>query len=184
MMYNIIYADPPWQYDRKVGQGTAENHYNTMPLDDIKNLNVPSICADNAILFLWTTFPMILEGLETIKAWGFKYKTIGFVWVKRNKKADSWFMGLGNYTRSNAEICLIGVKGKMKRIDASIHQIIDTPIQAHSQKPAIVRDKIVSLMGDLPRIELFARDKVDGWHSWGNEVDNDIVLEAKNVKTF
>ena len=79
-------------------------------------------------------------------------------------------MGMGNWTRSNPELCLLAIKGKPKRISASVHSVIDTPIERHSKKPDIVRDKIVSLCGNLPRIELFARQKTEGWDVWGNEV--------------
>lgn len=116
--------------------------------------------------FIWATYPNLKDALEVIEAWGFKYKTVGFTWVKKNKKADSWFWGLGYYTRSNAEICLIATKGKPKVQSRSVHQVIDTPIEKHSKKPSCVREKIVSLMGNLPRIELFARQKVDGWDAW------------------
>ena len=105
--YNIIYADPPWRYDDRGAPGGAERHYQTMTIEDIKALPVNEISADNAILFIWVTFPLLQEGLDTIKAWGFEYKTIGFNWVKHNKKSLSWFIGSGNYTRSNSEICLI-----------------------------------------------------------------------------
>ena len=115
--------------------------------------------------------PMLQEGLNLMKAWGFTYKTVGFIWVKRNKKAATWFWGMGNYTRSNPELCLLAFKGKLKRQSASIHSIIEFPIEEHSKKPAIVRDKIVELFGDLPRIELFARQTTPGWDVWGNEVE-------------
>jgi N6-adenosine-specific RNA methylase IME4 len=178
MKYQIIYADPPWQYTDRANAGKrgAEHKYSVMTIEDIKALPVKNITADDCILFLWVTFPMIQEGLDTIKAWGFSYRTVGFNWIKRNKKTETWFMGMGNWTRSNSEICLIGVKGRPIRISASVRQIIDTPIECHSKKPDIVRDRIVQLVGDLPRIELFARQKTEGWDVWGNEVDSDIVL--------
>lgn len=170
--YNIIYADPAWSYTDKAAAGKrgAEFKYPCMSIDDIKQLPVDKICKDDCILFLWVTFPMLQEGLDTIKAWGFKYKTLGFNWVKRNKKSPSWFWGMGNWTRSNPEICLIGVKGKPKRQSARVHSVIDAPIEGHSKKPDCVRDKICELCGDLPRIELFARQYAEGWDCWGNEV--------------
>lgn len=171
--YNIIYADPPWQYKAwtKKGQGRcAEQHYNVLSAQDIKELNISDIAHDDCVLFLWVTFPCLIQGLETIAAWGFTYKTVGFNWVKRNKKAPSWFWGLGHWTRANSEVCLIAAKGKIKRVNKGVHSVIDTPIETHSKKPDIVRDRIVELMGDLPRIELFAREKVKGWDCWGNEV--------------
>ena len=105
-----------------------------------------------------------------MKEWGFKYKTCGFTWVKRNKVADTWFFGLGSWTRANAEICLLGTRGRIPRVSNKVSQVVDTHIEEHSKKPAIVRDRIVELVGALPRIELFARQTVDGWDCWGNEV--------------
>jgi N6-adenosine-specific RNA methylase IME4 len=177
--YQIIYADPPWQYQNynytktkggdRAKRGVVKE-YPVMSIEDIKILPIQNIADEDCILFLWVTFPLLQEGLDTIKSWGFTYKTLGFNWVKRNKKKDSWFWGMGNLTRACSEICLIGVKGKPRRINAGIHSVIDTPIEQHSKKPAIVRDKIVQLMGDLPRIELFARQSTPGWDVWGNEV--------------
>ena len=141
-----------------------------MDIEEIKNLPVENLCKDDCILFLWVTFPMLKEVFEVIESWGFSYSTCGFNWVKKNKKSDSWFFGLGNWTRSNSEICLIATKGSPIRQSASVSQIIDTKIEGHSKKPNCVRDKIVELMGDLPRIELFARNKTEGWDVWGNEV--------------
>lgn len=174
--YQIIYADPPWRYDQKGLQGAAERHYSTMNLEDICRLPVEKISAKDSILFLWATFPQLPAALRVISAWGFKYKTVGFLWLKKNRKADSWFFGLGFWTRGNAEVCLIATRGHPKRKAANIHQFIISPIEAHSKKPDIVRDKIVELAGDVPRIELFARQVTPGWDVWGNEVDSSIQL--------
>jgi N6-adenosine-specific RNA methylase IME4 len=175
MKFNIIYADPPWNYRvySKKGLGrSAESHYPTMNIDDICNLPVATIAEKDCILFLWVTFPCLLEGLKAIKSWGFEYKTLGFCWVKRCKKqTDKWFWGLGFWTRANPEICLIAAKGKPKRLSKGVHSVIDTPIEGHSKKPNEIRLRIVELMGDLPRVELFARQKVDGWECLGNEID-------------
>ena len=149
--------------------------------EDIYNLPVQDITGDDAVLVLWATFPKIIEALKTIKAWGFEYKTCAFVWIKQNRKAESLFFGLGYWTRGNAEICLLAVKGKPKRVSAKVFQIIMSKIRAHSQKPDEVRERIVELMGDLPRIELFAREKTKGWDVWGNEVDSDITLEKEEI---
>ena len=170
--YNIIYADPPWFYDfGKSSSRFVGKKYDLMKQEDISLLPVKNICADNCVLIIWATFPRINYSLEIIKKWGFKYKTCLFVWVKKNKKANSNFWGMGYYTRSNAEICLIAVKGKpLERKSHSIHQIIESPVEEHSKKPDEVRNKIVELFGDIPRIELFARQQIDGWDCWGNEV--------------
>ena len=100
-----------------------------------------------------------------------EYKTSAFTWVKKNRKSDSLFMGMGRWTRANAEICLLATKGKPKRISASVHSVIISKIQEHSKKPNEARERIVDLCGDLPRIELFARQYADGWDCWGNETD-------------
>ena len=174
--YKIIYADPPWKYQRDKVQGAAANHYPTMTIDELCALPVSKITNKDSILFLWATFPQLPEALRLISAWGFTYKTIGFLWLKQNKKSPTWFYGLGFWTRGNAEVCLLATKGHPHRISNKIHQFIISPLQEHSKKPDIVRQRIVELMGDLPRIELFARQKVDGWDAWGNEVDSDISL--------
>ncbi|RTL03538.1 adenine methyltransferase [Candidatus Dependentiae bacterium] len=184
--YNIIYADPAWSYKtykRGSGNGNVLNHYETMTIHHIKSLPVEDIAAEDCVLFLWVTFPCLEQGLETIKAWGFKYKTVAFTWVKKNKKSNSWFWGLGHWTRANAEICLLATKGKPSRASKGVHSIIDTPIEKHSQKPSIVRDKIIELMGggSMPKIELFAREKIKGWDVWGNEIKSDIDLEGLNL---
>ena len=171
--YNIIYADPPWTYRDKAhaGKRGVEYKYPTMTIEDIKNLPVQQIIGDDCILFLWVTWPLIQEGLDTLRSWGFEYKTIGFIWIKKNKKAGTNFWGMGNWTRSNSEPCLIGIKGKPQRINASVHSVIESPIQIHSRKPSKARENIVCLVGDLPRIELFARESNLGeWDVWGNEV--------------
>lgn len=177
--YNIIYADPPWKYEQKRLQGSAEKHYTTMSIQDICNLPVNRITDLNSILFLWVTFPQLESAFRVINSWGFKYKTVAFVWVKQNKKSKTLFFGLGFWTRGNAEICLLATKGKPKRKSNKISQLIITPIEKHSKKPDIVRDKIIELVGDLPRIELFARQKTEGWDIWGNEVENTIKLEME-----
>ncbi|MFC1121868.1 MT-A70 family methyltransferase [Pasteurella multocida] len=169
--YQIIYADPPWSYSNKASRGAATNHYNTMSFSEIEAMPVNQLADDNCVLFMWVTFPVLHKALDVIKAWGFKYKTIGFNWVKTNKRqTDKYFFGCGNWTRANSEVCLIATKGKPQRANASVSQIIIEPIQYHSKKPDVVREKIVELMGDLPRIELFARNTTEGWDVWGNEV--------------
>lgn len=174
--YKIIYADPPWFYNRHDSRGCP---YPMMQTDDICNLPVPEISDKDCILFMWATFPRLEEALRVIKSWGFEYKTLGFVWVKRNK-SGSWFWGMGNWTRSNSEICLIGVKGTPKRINADVSQVIDSIFTEHSEKPNEVRNRIIRLVGDLPRIELFARTKIHGWDVWGN----DEKLQLQPLETF
>ena len=141
-------------------------------------LPVQGIAAKDCVLFLWVTMPCLEEGLELIRKWGFTYKTCGFNWVKRNKKADSFFLGLGYWTRSNSEICLLGTRGHPSRVSHSTSQVCDARIMEHSKKPEEIRERIVELCGNLPRIELFARERCEGWVSLGNEIDGKDIREA------
>lgn len=175
--YNIIYADPPWSYnDKLLGKSGACNKYDVMNLQDICNLNVSQIAADNCILFMWVTMPHLEDAFKVISSWGFTYKTCAFTWIKQNKKSDSLFWGLGRWTRSNPELCLLAIKGKPKAISHSVHSVILSKLEEHSKKPDETRDRIIQLCGDLPRIELFARQKTEGWDVFGNEVESDIQL--------
>lgn len=180
--YGVILADPPWEYRvyaKKEGGRTAESHYPTMNIEEIKALPVADIADQDCALFLWVTFPCLLEGFEVINAWGFLYKTVAFVWVKQNKKSDSLFWGMGHWTRSNVEICILATRGKPKRVNAGVHQVILTHVQEHSRKPEEVHERIKLLMGNVARIELFARRKAEGFDVWGNEVDSDIELKGE-----
>ena len=170
-LFNIILADPAWSYNDKAlaGNRGACCKYDVMNIEDIKNLEVGKIAADDCVLFLWCTYPKLNEVFDVIKSWGFEYKTVAFTWVKKYRNGDN-FMGMGRWTRANAEVCLLATKGKPKRISASVRQIIESVPERHSKKPNIVRDKIVELCGDLPRIELFARERAEGWSAWGLEI--------------
>jgi N6-adenosine-specific RNA methylase IME4 len=177
--YGIIYADPPWHYRvySKKGAGrSAESHYPTMTIEEIQALPVSELADKDCALFMWITFPLLKESLSVLSAWGFKFKTIAFVWIKQNRKSDSLFWGMGYWTRANAEFCVLATKGKPKRMAKNVHQVIVSHIEEHSKKPDEARRRIVRLMGDLPRIELFARQKTAGWDVWGNEVESDIIL--------
>jgi len=193
--YQIIYADPPWSYkvwseDKKQAQGCAKRYYPTMDIKDICNLSIEELADKDCKLFLWATPPCLLEALETMKAWGFEYKTIVFAWIKLNKKSNPnqqsfilqdsipRFYGIGHWTASNIELVLGGLRkgGQLNRQAKNISQIVLSPLTIHSAKPPEVREKIVKLCGDLSRIELFARQKTKGWDVWGNEVESDINL--------
>ena len=199
--FKIILADPPWKFktysvpkdgkrfrpDCQVWRN-ADIHYSTMTLDQIKQLPVGELAEKDSVLFLWTTFPYLQKSFGVVDAWGFKFKTVGFVWIKLNKRGgcdrlsqeseirlSDLFMGGGYYTRSNAEICLLCSKGRgVQRVDRSVRQVVLSRRRAHSQKPDEVRERIVQLFGDLSRVELFAREKAEGWLAWGKDVENDI----------
>lgn len=195
--YNVIYADFPLTYRDKASAGERGSSfkYTTMTSQQILSFPMQSIAKEDCALFLWMTWPQIEFGLEMIRSFGFTYKTNAFVWIKRNKHfhhnfrgfilsvirgdmseeelikriTSKFFWGMGNYTRSNSEFVLLATKGSPKRISGGVHQIVDYPVGQHSAKPPIVRDRIVELMGDVPRIELFARDAAEGWDVWGLE---------------
>ena len=172
--YNVILADPPWSFRAWSSKGmgrSAEQHYPTMRLEDIKALPVADLAAEDCVLFLWATFPMLKDAFAVIDTWGFTYKTVAFTWVKENRKSPGLFWGLGYWTRANAEVCLLATRGSPKRQSAAVHQVILSPVERHSKKPDEVQERIVTLMGDVPRVELFARQETPGWDVWGNEVE-------------
>jgi len=175
--YNIIYADPPWHYNGNMMNSSVTDHYQVMTINDICNLPIQKITDTNCVLFMWVTLPKLNEFMKVVNTWGFEYKTTAFVWVKENKNGG-YFMGLGRWTRANPEICILATKGKISRKRNDIRQLQIFPIGKHSSKPKQFRNLIVDLIGDLPRIELFARPPKDrlfedksfeGWDVWGNE---------------
>lgn len=187
--YQIIYADPPWRYrDKRKNPKTDRPRkyggigYPTMAVEEICELPVKNISDDNCILFIWVTFPILEEVFKVIKAWGFEYKTLGFSWIKINKNDGKPFFGIGHYTKSNCEVCLIGLKGKVKPISDQISSVIISKRGIHSEKPHIIREKIVKLCGDLPRIELFFRYNIPGWDCWGDE--KDLIVRPENKKAI
>ena len=175
--YSVIYADPPWSYrDKSLHMGGAEIHYSTLSVEDIMNLPVKDICKKDCMLFLWATCPTLTDAFMVIDAWGFKYKTVAFAWVKITVKGKP-LLGMGHWTRSNIELCLLGVKGHPKRVSTSVGQVVMSRRSKHSAKPDEVRDRIIQLTGNISKIELFARERVPGWDCWGNEVfiDREII---------
>lgn len=187
--YQIIYADPPWSYNDKMsGHSFSLDHeYVTQDIEWIKSLKVSDIADTNCVLFLWAVSPLLPEALQVISSWGFKFKTIAFVWSKRYKDGSP-VSNLGRWTMGNVELCLLATKGKPKRLNNNIKQLVEDYRAEHSKKPDSIRNRIVELMGDIPRVELFARDdgqknlfgenRMDGWDTWGNEVRCDIELKV------
>jgi N6-adenosine-specific RNA methylase IME4 len=170
--YQVIYADPPWKYDfipRK--KDRVENHYPTMSLEDICNLKFN--IAKDAVLYLWTTAPKLLEGLQVMEAWGFKYKT-HMVWDKGSPAYGFWFRG-------QHEVLLVGTRGhfsppgKYERIPS----VLKAKRTCHSEKPKEIRDLIKSWFPDARRLEVFARDVAEGWDCWGNGVRECLWEEGK-----
>lgn len=191
--YSLIYADPPWTYNDKCNAGKrgAEFKYDCMSVNEICNLDIASITAPDCLLAMWWTGPMIQEALRVVHGWGFTLKNAtGFTWCKKTKH-DKWAFGMGHYTRGNAENCLFAVKGKPKRVNAGVRQLVIDQVREHSRKPDIVRDSLVTLMGDVTRLEMFARDSRDvipfedtmkGWDVFGHEVKNSIHISSSVLK--
>lgn len=178
--FSVIYADPPWYYDGgavDAGNAAADKHYQTMKCQQIANLPVGEIAAWDSVCFMWATYPCLNEALYVLRAWGFRYRTVAFTWVKINRNTGRPYFGMGSYTRGNAEICLLGVRGHtLERQDKGVSQLIQTELHDHSVKPQEARERIVKLYGDVKRIELFARrdpgdmfPPFDGWTLWGNQ---------------
>ncbi|MGL6121477.1 MAG: MT-A70 family methyltransferase [Shewanella sp.] len=219
-MYSVIAADPPWQYnDKKLNRGGAERHYRTLSIDDIKRINVSDVAAPDSICLLWATAPLLKEGIAVLEAWGFEYKTVAYVWVKRSPnlwhniakkirrdiqgyyalyddepsaftgpRLKDWFgaewltsfaqsrfaIGMGFYTRANAEFVLLGVRGRASKLIANhgVSQIIDACMGRHSAKPQAFFDKTALLtVASGAKLELFARERRAGWDLLGDQID-------------
>jgi site-specific DNA-methyltransferase (adenine-specific) len=173
--YNIIYADPPWPYNESGSKAKVKDcHYPMMQLNEICNLPIKNLQAENCILFLWVTAPRLPMAFRVMESWGFEYHSLGFDWLKISKNGKPMW-GPGYYTRQNNEFCLVGVpRDKKRRLKPQVHDVLVPVIEQrreHSRKPDSVRDNIVRICGDHPRIELFARQSADGWDCWGNETD-------------
>lgn len=186
-MYGVVYADPPWAYRDKccAGKRGANFKYDVLDLQALIDLGplVQDVAAPDALLFLWATGPLLPGALRVMDAWGFPYRTPAFTWVKTSGPVGLHFprlaWGMGNWTRSNAEFCLLGVRGKPKRASASVHQVVLASRMQHSAKPAEVRVRIDQLVGPaVNRLELFARDRAPGWDATGLELDGKDVRNA------
>jgi len=172
--YRVIYADPPWKYNDTMAiskdglsenYGPAEAHYPPMTIPELCSLPVKDIAEDDAVLFIWTTSPLLEDTFPIIKAWGFKYKT-SFVWdkVKHN---------MGHYNSVRHEFLLVCTRGSctpdVKKLFDSVQSIERS--DKHSQKPQEFRDIIDTIYTQGTRIELFAREQANGWELWGNEAN-------------
>ena len=181
MSYKIIYADPAWNYTATSNKIPCRNKdgqpYNAMRMIDIYDFKLPETDKD-CVLFMWATAPLMPEAFYLLKCWGFEYKTIAFTWVKKNKKnKTSNFWGMGSWTRSNPEFCLLAVKGNPKAISHSIHSIGEYPIMEHSKKPEEVA-QLIERASAPQFLELFGRETRDGWTVWGNEIKRTLFNEA------
>jgi N6-adenosine-specific RNA methylase IME4 len=146
-----------------------------MEMEDIGALPVADLAAENCCLFMWFVWPTLPEALDIIKAWGFTYKTCAFSWLKADPYrlfADEATvrMGLGYWTRSNTEACLLATRGKPRRVANNVRQGIIAPIRQHSRKPEDIHERIERLVVG-PYAELFCRQRRPSWDAWGNETE-------------
>lgn len=181
--YRVIYADPPWTFDNKKTGGSmksaAGQKYDVMTLEELKAMDVASLCDDDCLLVMWYVASQPVEAVELCEAWGFKFSTSsGFVWEKLTKASLLTFFGLGHTTRQGTESALIGYRGKLKNLIQcrSVRSVRAAPVGIHSEKPAEFRADIEKLCGDVPRLEMFARKPAPGWDVFGNQVDGSIEL--------
>jgi N6-adenosine-specific RNA methylase IME4 len=178
--FATLYADPPWPFkvwSEKGKDRSAERHYDILSVGDIMRFPIGSLAADDCALFLWCTNPMLQQALDVMAAWGFAYKTVAFVWAKTTK-SDAWHMGLGFWTRANAELCLLGTRGKPKRLARDVRQLVIGRRREHSRKPEEVYGLIERLVPG-PYAELFARQTKPGWTAFGDELDRFAPAYAK-----
>lgn len=171
--YGAILADPPWNFRTYSAKGkarSADRHYAVMAGDDLAALSVGDLAAPDCALFLWTTDPMLPRALALMAAWGFDFKTIAFTWAKTNAKSPGWFTGMGYWTRANPEMCILGTRGKPKRLNKDVRQLVVAPRREHSRKPDEIHDRIERLVGG-PYLELFARAPRENWTVWGNQTE-------------
>lgn len=190
--FSVIYADPPWSFKVYSGKGkqrSAERHYDTASLDDIKALPIGNLAGSDCALFMWCVMPELPGALEVVHAWGFEYKTVAFVWVKTNEndkginlKGEGLHWGMGYWTRANAELCLLATKGSPKRIDKGVHQVVVSPIGAHSRKPDEAQVRIERLLTPEPsrdtHLELFGRRGTPRWTVWGNQISRNLFQQS------
>lgn len=178
--YNIILADPPWEYSDKATSGACNNHYNTLSYDELKKLKVTNISDKDCFLLMWVTFPQMEIAMKLFNDWGFKYKTILFLWIKTTNDGK-YHYSIGNYTRSNSEVLLLGRKGKLPILYKNYSQLIFSKRRKHSQKPDVIYTNIERMFGDVKKIELFSRNHREGWDVWGNEIPKE---KQKILKTL
>jgi N6-adenosine-specific RNA methylase IME4 len=170
--YSVIYADPPWSFEVWSDEGkdrSAENHYPTMTQSEIEAMPVAKLAADHCALFCWAVMHQLPEALAAIRAWGFEFKTCAFVWIKLTKDEENFATGMGYWTRANAEVCLLATRGSPPRLNADVHQVIQSVRGEHSRKPDEAAARIMRLVPG-PYIELFARRAREGWDIWGNAI--------------
>jgi len=190
--FDVILADPPWRFgdrlrsskkkpDGKMDFRELERHYETMTINDICKLPVEKIAANSSVLFLWSTDAHLSQAMQVIKFWGFEYRTIGFIWNKKTVKGNQ-VCYYGKWTMKGSEVCLLATKGHPHNLLKvhNVRQLVEAERKGHSVKPKEVYRRIETMFGDVRYLELFARRKRQGWSSWGNEVNSDVVLTASN----
>lgn len=192
--YAAIYADPAWRFKNwsmkelavrgeKWARRNGRSPYSVMDTADICQLPVSNLAARDCVLFLWATYPKLPDALQVMEAWGFTFKSVAFTWVKKNPKGSGWHFGLGYWTCGNPEICLLGTRGRPRRVCNSVANLVVSPRRDHSRKPDEVYDRIERLVPG-PYIELFARQTRPGWTSWGDQCPDSAAAAIPRLHTL
>lgn len=169
--FGVILADPPWRFrtwNEDNQKKSASNHYELMTLEEIKALPVRDLAAKDCVLVMWATQAMLDKAIETMVAWGFKFKTAG-AWAKRSSSGNHWAFGTGYLLRCSVEFFLIGSIGGLKSEAKDITNLIVAPNREHSRKPDELIKNLERMFPSVPKLELFAREPRPGWHPWGNQ---------------
>lgn len=198
--YSIIFLDPPWKYNSRANhktrfRGGACGHYPLMTMAEIAALPIGGLAARDCALLMWCTFPYLDQQIKLFERWQFRFRTQFLTWIKLNPKGHdlpkddpnyrpgkqyvlysdglfhSVFFGVGYYSKSNPEVCLLGMRGQLPTISDAVSSVILAPRRAHSRKPDEAYERIEAVFGDVPRIELFARHDRQGWVATGNDLD-------------
>ena len=178
-LFSIVYADPPWDYKGQtqiglggVSSGGAKSHYSTLKLDDLKRLDISSLCEKDCLLFMWSSSPHLDQAIDLMRAWGFSWATVAFAWDKQR-------VNPGFYTMSQVELCLVGKRGKIPqpRGARNVRQLVSELRTKHSAKPLAVRQRIEEMFPTQAKIELFAREQAPGWSVWGDQVQSDVQIK-------
>lgn len=208
MKYNILLLDPPWKYNNRANhktrfRGGACGHYPLMTMQEIASLPLGTMAAKDCALMMWCTFPYLDEQIKLFAHWGFRFRTMFLTWIKLNPRGydipqddpnykptkeyirysgdglyHSPFFGVGYYSKSNPEVCLLGMRGQLPTISDAVSSVIMAPRREHSRKPTEQYAKIESVFGDVPRAELFARAGQPGWDVAGNGIDGADIRES------
>ena len=175
--FATISMDPPWSFKTYSDKGkdrSPEQHYPTMSYDELAALPIPELMAENGVLHLWTSWPLLAQAFNLLSHWGLHYSTCGLLWIKTKRDgSEGLFTGMGYWSRSNSEFTLLATRGHPVRLGKDVHQVIIAPVMEHSRKPEEAASRMERLSPG-PYLEMFARRTRPGWTVWGNEIESGV----------